>query len=131
MKNIVVLRKILDPMLWVVVSEYGKISNIVSQIDVMCDFENFNADFTRMLFFGRITANLVFSYIANSFGRKPINLICLVLILLTNVTFLFIKSRGVYLLTCFLANMCLSLYNLVTLIAVKIMSSDMYSVLVN
>jgi MFS family permease len=118
-----------DPTLWVLVADYYSITNIITSLDVMCDFEKFNGEFTRMLFLGRIVGTIFYAYISDTYGRRVMFSLGIFILLVTNVSFFFLTYEFVYYIIAFFSVTCFSLYNLVTIMSVEIMSNDLYSFL--
>jgi MFS family permease len=117
------------PALWVLVADYHSITNIITSLDVMCNYEKFNGEFTRMLFLGRMVGTIFYAYVSDTYGRRVMFTLGIIIMLVTNFSFFFLTYEYAYYSIAFFSVTCFSLYNLITIISVEIMSNDLYSFL--
>jgi MFS family permease len=115
--------------LWVLVADYSSITNFVTELDIFCDIETFFARMTQVVFIGRIFGMILFSYISDKYGRYVSFWIQLILIIISNFGFLFLKTKFFYLFLSFVVCSCLNIYSLSSVMSTEIMSESMYSLL--
>jgi MFS family permease len=118
-----------DPLLWVLIADLNSLTNMITNLDVLCHIDNFSSDFTRMLFSGRIVGTLLFAYISDNLGRHIAFSLGLTMLFICNLSFFFLRYTVTYYITAFFVNMTFQLYSLITIVSVEIMSNNLYSVL--
>jgi MFS family permease len=111
----------------ILIVDFYSIRNFITELDIVCDFEDFYLRSTQMIFFGRIVGNIIFSYISDKFGRFKSYKIQFYLLLGSYITMLLIKNQFVYLLVCFVTSGCFNIYNLASAMSTETMNLSMYS----
>jgi MFS family permease len=102
---------------------------MITALDVFCHSDSFSGEFTRMLFLGRTVGTILFAYISDTYGRHVGFSFGLVLSLVCNIGYFVFPFEKVYYILAFLSIMVFSLYSLITVISVEVMSIDLYSTL--
>jgi MFS family permease len=111
----------------VLVADYSTIDNFTTELNLLCDQEEFFNRFTQWLFIGRIGGMLIFSYVSDKVGRYQTYFIQLYILLACFIMYFLFKNETLILFIGLLSNACMYLWNHVCLICTETMSDKMYS----
>ena len=109
--------------------DYKSFKNFITILDQFCSIDTYSNKFARMMFIGRILTTIIFSYVADTYGRRITYLIVLVIIIVSNLGFFILVNPEIYLFLGLLSNMGMNNYNLSIIISVEIMNEELYSFL--
>jgi hypothetical protein len=113
----------------ILIVDKSSVRNLITELDILCDYQNFFEILNAALFLGRIAGNILFSYIADSYGRLQSATIQTYLIIFCYIISLFIKSQWITVFVVFILAATINVYLLINALSTEYMSQNYYTAL--
>jgi len=113
--------------LTVLVAEYSKLENFVTELNIFCEIDSYFNVFSQYIFIGRLLGLIVFSYISDKYGRLQSFNIMVYSLFLCYLAYFFLKEKFLFFVIGMISNSCMFLWNLVCLKSTEMMSERLYN----
>jgi MFS family permease len=113
----------------ILIVDKSSVRNLITELDILCDHHIFFEILNAALFLGRIVGNILFSYIADSYGRLQSATIQTYMIIFCYTISFFIKSKWISVLVVFTLAATLNMYHLINALSTEYMSQNYYTTL--
>lgn len=119
--------KFINERLTILVADYSKLGNFVTELNLFCEVDTYFLDFSQYLFVGRLLGLFIFSYISDKYGRYTSFKLMVFILLFCYLSYFFLKHKLIFLFIGMASNSCMFLWNLVCLMSTEMMSEKMYN----